>query len=62
MNNKYTIRFEHPLVRPGITIVTEASERYVVAVIQKGLELIRCVLNFEIRLEIPRRPKGEWHA
>ena len=41
MNNKYIIRFEHPLVRPGITIVTEVSERYVVAVIQKSLDIIR---------------------
>lgn len=41
MNNKYVIRFEHPLIRPGITIITEASEKYVVAVIKKGMELIR---------------------
>lgn len=41
MNNKYTIRIEHPLVRPGITIVTESSEKYVVAVTKKAMELVR---------------------
>lgn len=41
MNNRYEIVAEHPLLRPGITIKTEASERYVVAVTLKLVELIR---------------------
>lgn len=41
MNNKYTIRIEHPLVRPGITITTEASEKYLVPVTNKVMELVR---------------------
>ena len=32
MNNKYIIKVGHPLLRPGLTIETEASERYVTKV------------------------------
>lgn len=41
MNNKYVITVKHPLIRPGITIRTESSERYLVDVVKKLLELIR---------------------
>ncbi len=41
MNNKYKITAKHPLVRPGLTIETEASERYVVPVVKKLMDLIR---------------------
>lgn len=41
MNNKYTIIIEHPLIRPGIRITTEASEKYVVPVTKKVMELVR---------------------
>jgi len=41
MNNKYTIRAEHPLIRAGLTVETEASERYLVKVLHKLMELIR---------------------
>ena len=41
MNNKYVIEVTHPLIRPGITIRTEASERYLVAVVRKVMELVR---------------------
>lgn len=41
MNNKYTIRVTHPLVRPGIEIETEASEKYVASVVQKLMEIVR---------------------
>jgi hypothetical protein len=41
MNNKYTIEASHPLLRPGLTIKTEASERYVVRVVEKLMEIIR---------------------
>jgi len=41
MNNKYVIKAEHPLIRAGLTIETESSEKYVVKVIQKLMDLIR---------------------
>lgn len=41
MNNKYIIRFKHPLVRPGIEIETEASEQYLNPVMKKVLSQIR---------------------
>ncbi len=43
MNNKYTIRISHPLVRPGMVIETEASERYVDAVVKKLMEIVRAI-------------------
>jgi predicted transcriptional regulator len=47
MNNKYTIRITHPLIRPGIIIETESSERYVIAVTLKLLELVRAIEEAE---------------
>lgn len=41
MNNKYKIIIEAPLVRPGIKIETECSEKYVIKVMEKIMELIR---------------------
>jgi len=41
MNNRYIIKVMHPLLRPGLSIETEASERYVVAVLEKVMELVR---------------------
>ena len=41
MNNKYKITMESPLVRAGIKIETEVSERYVVPVLEKMMELVR---------------------
>lgn len=41
MNNKYTIRVGHPLLRPGLSIETEASERYVEPVVVRLLEMVR---------------------
>jgi hypothetical protein len=41
MNNKYKIKIEAPLIRPGITIETECSERYVVKVVNKMMEIVR---------------------
>lgn len=41
MNNKYIIRAKHPLLRAGLLIETEASEKYVVQVAHKLLDLIR---------------------
>jgi hypothetical protein len=41
MNNKYIIRVYHPLLRAGLEIETEASERYVVPVVLKLMDLIR---------------------
>jgi len=41
MNNKYTIRVRHPLIRPGLVIETEASERYLKAVVDKLMDAVR---------------------
>lgn len=41
MNNKFKITIESPLVRPGIKIETECSEKYLVKVMEKLMELIR---------------------
>lgn len=41
MNNKYKIKIESPLVRPGLTIETECSEKYIVKVINKTMEIVR---------------------
>jgi hypothetical protein len=41
MNNRYKIKVESPLLRPGITITTECSEKYVVPVVEKVMEIVR---------------------
>lgn len=41
MNNKYKITVESPLVRSGIKIETECSEKYVVPVTEKLMEIVR---------------------
>jgi len=41
MNNRYKIKIESPLLRPGITIETEVSERYVVPVLTRMLNMVR---------------------
>jgi hypothetical protein len=41
MNNKYKITIKNPLIRPGIEIKTECSEKYVVIVLNKMMDLIR---------------------
>lgn len=41
MNNKYTITIEAPIVRAGVKIETECSEKYVVEVMKKIFELVR---------------------
>ncbi|MFA5397828.1 MAG: hypothetical protein WC346_17595 [Methanogenium sp.] len=41
MNNKYKITIKHPLVRPGIEIETEASETYLVRVLEKTMDIVR---------------------
>jgi hypothetical protein len=43
MNNKYKIKIKHPLIRTGLSIETEASERYVVDVVDKCMELVRTI-------------------
>lgn len=57
MNNKYEITIGHPLVRPGLTIKTEASERYVVSVVDKCMELVRDINA--IKTVQPPSPQGE---
>jgi len=41
MNNKYYIEVKHPLLRAGLKIKTEASEKYVVDVVNKLMEIVR---------------------
>lgn len=41
MNNKYIIKAKHPLLRAGLYIETESSEKYLVEVVKKLMELIR---------------------
>ena len=45
MNNKYKITIETPLLRAGMKIETECSERYVKPVADKLIELIREINN-----------------
>jgi len=41
MNNKYIIRVKHPLIRAGLEIETEASEKYVVKVTETLMDKVR---------------------
>ena len=45
MNNKYKITIEAPLLRAGMKIETECSEKYVKPVVDKLMELIREINN-----------------
>jgi len=47
MNNKYKIRITHPLIRPGMTIETESSEKYLIAVTLQLLDLVRAINEAE---------------
>ena len=40
-NNTYTIEVQSPLLRPGLKISTEVSERYVVETVKKIMNMIR---------------------
>jgi hypothetical protein len=55
MNNKYRITVQHPLLRSGLRIETEASERYVVPVVKKVMEIIREINNAEASKEIEEK-------
>ena len=41
MNNKYKITIESPLLRAGMKIETECSEKYVKLVTYKLMEIVR---------------------
>lgn len=41
MNNKYKITMRHPLLRLGLEIETEASEKYAVKVTKKLIAVAR---------------------
>jgi hypothetical protein len=41
MNNRYIIRVESPLLRPGLVIETESSEKYLVEVVKMLLDKVR---------------------
>lgn len=43
MNNTYKITVTSPLLRPGLTIETECSEKYLVDVINVLMEKIRTI-------------------
>ncbi len=47
MNNKYEITIGHPLLRPGLEIKTEASERYVAKVIAQVMTIVRQINDSE---------------
>lgn len=61
MNNKYEIEITHPILRPGLTIRTEASEGYVVDVTDKLLEHAR-EINKEVKLIPEPKPKTFWET
>jgi hypothetical protein len=52
MNNKYKIKVEAPLVRPGITIETEVSERYLVPAVKMVMDKVR-EINAESTTKTP---------
>ena len=41
MNNKYIIKVESPLLRAGLSITTEVSERYLIKGLIKLFKMIR---------------------
>jgi len=41
MNNTYEIEIKSPLLRPGIVIRTEVSEKYVLPVLEQMLIMVR---------------------
>lgn len=41
MNNTWEIEVSSPLLRPGITIRTTVSEKYLVAGLKKAMEAVR---------------------
>lgn len=41
MNNRYRIKIESPVLRPGLTIETECSEKYVAPVVGRLLAIAR---------------------
>lgn len=47
MNNRYIIRIGHPLLRPGLEIETESSEKYLSSVVAKLMDVVREINNPE---------------
>jgi len=45
MNETYEVTFESPLLRPGITIKTKVSKRYLVETVRGGLDMVREINN-----------------
>jgi hypothetical protein len=56
MNNKYKIKVESPLLRAGLSIETETSEKYLVPVLNKLMGLIRI---FNTEAEPKKAREGE---
>ena len=40
-NEKYKIRVEAPLLRPGLSVETEVSQKYLVPIMYELLDLVR---------------------
>jgi len=57
MNNKYVIKVGHPLLRPGLEIETEASEKYVVAVVNTLMGKVREINDGKDGEEIANRTR-----
>lgn len=43
MNNTYKVTVESPLLRPGIKIETECSEKYLAAVVAELMNQVRAI-------------------
>jgi hypothetical protein len=41
MNNTYNVTVKSPLLRPGIVIETTCSEKYLAAVVEKLMAMVR---------------------
>jgi len=41
LNNTWVIEIESPILRPGITVSTEVSERYVVEAVIRAVQIAR---------------------
>jgi len=52
MNNTYDIKVSSPLLRPGMVIRTTCSEKYVVPVVNKMMDMVR-------EINTPKPEKGK---
>ena len=57
MNNTYKIKLESPLLREGLTIETECSEKYVSEVTKKCLDIVR-EINKPEKIDLTSKIEG----